>query len=100
MVGQNPAFESEKQIFPGSAQKCPESINFDVKLANSRRIAKIKFLGAKSRFPRIGQKGPESTDFEVNLANSGRVAKIQFLGPKSRFPQDRPKSVQNRWILT
>ena len=50
MVGQNLVFESEKQILPGSAQKCSESIDFDVKLANSRRVAKIKFLGAKSKF--------------------------------------------------
>ena len=50
---QNPVFWYKKQIFPGSAQKCSESIDFDINFANSGRVAKIQFLYTKRRFPRI-----------------------------------------------
>ena len=96
MAGQNQFFGSKKQIFPGSAQKCPESIDFDTNLANSGRVAKIQFLGFKRQvFPGSAQKCPESIHLDTHFANSGRVPKIQFLDAKSRFSEDRPKTVQN-----
>ena len=40
MVCQNHVFEGEKQIFPGSAQTCSESIDFDIIFAKSGWLAK------------------------------------------------------------
>ena len=98
MGGQNKVFGSKKQIFPGSAQKCPVSLDFDLNLCSSGWVAKIKFLvqSKKLSFPGSAQKCSESIDFDVNFTNSGWVAKIQFLGAKSRFSKDQPKSHQNR----
>ena len=47
---QNPVFKFKKQMFPGSAQKCPESLDFDVYVVESGWVAKIKLLGSKSIF--------------------------------------------------
>ena len=52
-------WDDNKHIFPGSAQKCFESIVFYQKFANPGWVAKIKFLGPKSGFsqdrPKSGQ---------------------------------------------
>ena len=74
MGGQNQVFGSKKHIFPGSAHKCPESIDLDKFCKFWEDGENPVFECKKQIFPVSAQKCTESLDFDVIFAKSGWLA--------------------------
>ena len=92
MGGPNQVFGFKKHIFRGSAQKCTESMDFDINMDSSGWVAQIKFLGSKSIFSQDGPKSVQTRWILISILGVlGGWPKSSFWVQKADFPRIGPK---------